>query len=200
MIAIFWNCWGFTKASAYRTLRLLLNTHKPSILFLSEQKLSSLSRLSRKLYSLGFRKFHILPANGLSSGLALYWKDHIDLNLIIHNEYLINYIIFSEPLPSLGNFLCIHGPTQYGQRHLFCENLKNISRVFQGPWLLVGDFNSFMFASEKKGGRFAPSARREHLWQFADEEPLIDLGFQGSPYTWNNRISNKANRIHLDRG
>lgn len=68
-------------------------------------------------------------------------------------------------------------------------------------WLLLGDFNSVVSQTEKKGGRPVASSSSGGLRQFITNNGLIDLGFNGNPFTWNNGRGGCANiRERLDRG
>ncbi|KAK9275134.1 hypothetical protein L1049_022393 [Liquidambar formosana] len=58
-----------------------------------------------------------------------------------------------------------------------------------------------MKISDKIGGRPVASLSTSGLSGIVDSHGLIDLGYAGNPYTWNNMRSSFANiREHLDRG
>ncbi|KAL0361975.1 UNVERIFIED_CONTAM: hypothetical protein Sradi_3882000 [Sesamum radiatum] len=65
------------------------------------------------------------------------------------------------------------------------------------PWLVRGDFNTFLHAEENIGGSFN---RTDHMEDFGDmimDIGLIDAGFKGEPFTWtNNRIWRRLDRDH----
>lgn len=51
------------------------------------------------------------------------------------------------------------------------------------PWVLVGEFNSFLSSDEKREGR--PTVSSCKLFQnFIQGNGLRDLGFKGSKFTW----------------
>lgn len=76
-----------------------------------------------------------------------------------------------------------------------------ISRAFSGPWLMMGDFNSILSQAEKIGGNQFASSSTYTLLDDLNKLALIDLGYHGYPYTWNNKRSGKANiQERLDRG
>lgn len=65
----------------------------------------------------------------------------------------------------------------------------------------MGDFNSVVSQTEKKGGRPVGSSSSGGLRQFITNNGLIDLGFNGNSFTWNNGRGGCANiRERLDRG
>ncbi|GAB2281649.1 hypothetical protein Dimus_039487 [Dionaea muscipula] len=75
--------------------------------------------------------------------------------------------------------------------HLLCGNL---------PCVIVGDLNAILSNEEKLGGLDKEDWELEDFWEFVSSNGLIDLGFKGYPFTWNNRRQGPANvRERLDR-
>ncbi|CAN0904072.1 hypothetical protein LINGRAHAP2_LOCUS22874 [Linum grandiflorum] len=58
--------------------------------------------------------------------------------------------------------------------------------LLDGPYMICGDFNDIMALSEKRGGLLPPPARLARLTSFVDSHGLVDLGFEGPPFTWSN--------------
>ena len=70
----------------------------------------------------------------------------------------------------------------------------------KGPWLVVGDFNAFLHASEKKSKRPPQSSQVDAFGDALESCQLQDLGYKGYPFTWNNKRPSEANtKIRLDR-
>ncbi|CAN0916967.1 hypothetical protein LINGRAHAP2_LOCUS30016 [Linum grandiflorum] len=68
------------------------------------------------------------------------------------------------------------------------------------PWLILGDLNSICFPYEKEGGNGFSASATAPFWDFISNNELLDLGFQGEPFTWNNgQEGNRYIRIRLDR-
>lgn len=70
MIIWSWNCQGLNKPAAVRALRLLLNSHKPHVLLLSEIKISVVVNFLLAS-SLHFQHHYFVPARGKAGGLAM---------------------------------------------------------------------------------------------------------------------------------
>lgn len=67
--------------------------------------------------------------------------------------------------------------------------------------MVAGDFNALLEQQDKLVGRPVASASTGGLRGVIDTNGLLDLGFCGYAYTWNNRRSGKANiQEQLDRG
>ncbi|CAL1379212.1 unnamed protein product [Linum trigynum] len=63
-------------------------------------------------------------------------------------------------------------------------------------WLLAGDFNSLLSASEKCGGAPFDASRVREFQDCLLDSALADLGFVGPPFTWFRR----GTKERLDRG
>lgn len=80
-----------------------MKTHQPSVLFLSELKTSSSTKILNIFRSLGFPQIEFIPAVGSSGGIALGWKDHVDIKIIVANSNIVNALVISDPPIPLGN-------------------------------------------------------------------------------------------------
>lgn len=98
MIAFIWNCRRIGRTAAVHTIRVYVNTHKPNIVFISELHSSPLSKIQSLFCSnLGFDKFEFVPAIGRAGGLTMFWKQHIDMRIVVVNDTMISGLIFSHP-------------------------------------------------------------------------------------------------------
>ena len=67
--------------------------------------------------------------------------------------------------------------------------------------MVIGDFNAYLQASEKKSARQPQFAQIEAFREALNSCHLQDLGYIGYPYTWSNKRPGVANtKIRLDRG
>ncbi|TQD71025.1 hypothetical protein C1H46_043451 [Malus baccata] len=67
------------------------------------------------------------------------------------------------------------------------------------PWLCGGDFNEFLWESEKSGGSQVLYNRPQYLATFLNMAELSDLHFHGSPFTWRGRRNGELVEERLDR-
>jgi hypothetical protein len=77
-------------------------------------------------------------------------------------------------------FSFVYAPHQHLLQFVFWEHLSRIGNSFPGSWLLLGDFNSILDASEKSGGRAYGSQFHRSFEDFVHSNGLIDLGFNGT--------------------
>lgn len=83
--------------------------------------------------------------------LLLMWTTDLNIQVIFTNEFLINFMLFSDPTSCAWQCSCVYGPVVPNFKGLFWDGLNSIGRAFDGPWLLMGDFNSILVGSEKRG-------------------------------------------------
>lgn len=98
-------------------------------------------------------------------------------------------------------FTFIYGATIPALKPFFRDDLIKIGDAFSGPWVLAGDVNDVMQQCDKFGGRPVAQSSNDRFRGMVDRNGLIDLGYIGSAYTWNNKRHGKANiRERLDPG
>ncbi|KAL2933536.1 Histidinol-phosphate aminotransferase [Bienertia sinuspersici] len=61
------------------------------------------------------------------------------------------------------------------------------------PWICGGDFNLMLQSSEKQGGKDFDAGEAVILQQAIDKCQLVDLGFDGHPFTWSNNKGGDGN-------
>ncbi|KAJ1436291.1 Zinc knuckle CX2CX4HX4C [Sesbania bispinosa] len=81
------------------------------------------------------------------------------------------------------------------------EVLKRVHRdVGEVPWLCFGDMNQVMSNDEKRGGNLIPESILRGFGECVQLFGLIDLGYVGPKFTWDNRQKEELNiKARLDR-
>lgn len=121
--------------------------------------------------------------------------------MIVANENLINVLVLSDPLHTPWQLTGVYGPTIPTAKPIFWDMMKQIGEAFMGPWLVIGDSNNIVNQNEKQGGRSFASSSRNGFQDMIDELGMIDLGYVGHSFTWNNKRGGDANiEERLDRG
>jgi endonuclease/exonuclease/phosphatase family metal-dependent hydrolase len=71
-------------------------------------------------------------------------------------------------------------------KNLFLTELTERRSLCPGPWVVIGDFNMIMYASEKNNDNLdRPMMAR--FRRFAQNLELKDLYMHGRQFTWSNR-------------
>jgi hypothetical protein len=194
-----WNCRGFARPAAFRSLRAFCRIHKPDLIFLSETKIPpSSSQLS--LSQLGFPFLIHAPPSGRKGGLVVAWKAGVEVEQINQSSSQISCLIFSDPLSQPWLLSCSYAPHN-GSKLAHWNSLSSIGNSFCGPWLNIGDFNAILAPQDKLGGRSFGSSSHHDFADFVHSNGLFDLGYVGNPYTWCNRRQGlNVIKERLDRG
>lgn len=69
----------------------------------------------------------------------------------------------------------------------------DIATQWQGPWIVLGDFNAVLDSKDKRGGRSIAQNSSSPFRTFLQHGGMIDLGFKGPTYTWKNRRAGHTN-------
>ncbi|KAK4273760.1 hypothetical protein QN277_017095 [Acacia crassicarpa] len=147
----------------------------------------------------GFQHDLYVDPEGLSGGLAVWWKDNITLNVLYKSKNIIHVVMESAGLkvPKFATF--VYGPPKEKDRRVVWNILRSLAVNDLEPWLAVGDFNDLLSQAEKEGG--LPRAMRKiiNFQKVVSDCNLIDLEFKGSKFTWCNNRPNALVRERLDR-
>lgn len=132
-------------------------------------------------------------------GLAMMWKEEVRMDLI---NYTANHIMMKvHEEEGHGWFLTgFYGWPEASQRGKSWALLNYLKYFVDGPWVCVGDFNAILSSVEKLS-RTPPQQRlMDDFREALESANLMDLGFKGYPYTWNNRRPGAANtKQRIDR-
>lgn len=200
MIGLAWNCRDLGRAATVRALKDIIKSFQPDFIFLSEVKCSDSVKINLLASSLKYPNLEFVPSVGLFGGLLLLWNSNLHIQVLLSNDFVINFLFFSDPPSCAWQCSCVYGPVVPNLKGAFWDGLNSIGRAFDGPWLLIGDFNSILTGFEKRGGRHFAMASHGGLQQVVDTNGLIDLGFIGHPFTWSNKRVGAANiQERLDR-
>lgn len=194
-----WNVQGLGRPLTFQILQGLCTTHRPLVVFLMEtkNKRNTLEQIRRRLH---FPFSSYVNPVGLSGGLALWWKEDVDIEIRLKSKNIMRCLV---TWPSnRTKWLCtfIYAPPTWQERLVFWCFLKTIRQETDLPWLCVGDFNDIGSLWEKQGGSTCKRARIEQFQQLLSDCELMDLEFKGPAYTWSNNQGGSNNiRERLDR-
>ncbi|KAL5553189.1 hypothetical protein UlMin_040590 [Ulmus minor] len=199
MIILAWNCRGLGQSSAIYDLKALVRDSKPDILGLMEAKISN-AAMKIHLRRLRFESSIYFPLVGLSGGICVTWKDHIDLEPMSVSKNLVSSLIFSNLVSTPWLLSVVYGSVRSVEKRSFWNNFHKSVDRFNGSWLVLGDFNGVMSNSDRHGGREETSSL-VHMINALYNLGLLELPSQGLKYTWSNgKDDDFVIRAKLDRG
>ncbi|KAK8671527.1 hypothetical protein V6N13_038121 [Hibiscus sabdariffa] len=188
-----WNVQGCGDIKFLNVARQFLRDTRPDIVGFVEPRVSG-RRADVVIHALGFPHSHRIECIGYSGGIWICWYDivHVDV-LMNHFQYLHCPILHRATNCSILSTLIYASPNATKRKYLW-PSLLRLASTIVFPWILLGDFNATLSASERQGN--ANSTRPCKLFQqFLHDTGLRDLSFHGPPFTWN-RVSTYA---RLDR-
>ena len=122
----------------------------PSIIFLMETK-SKEQYLKKLCLKLNLENVHIKPRVNAGGGLALYWKNGIDLKVLDSSPTFIDAVV-NPGMDDAWRLTGFYGNPITANREHSWALLKHLCLKMDIPLLCMGDFNEITKAEEKKGG------------------------------------------------
>ena len=98
----------------------------------------------------------------------------------------INAKICQTPGGNKWKFMGFYGPLEAGKRKEAWHLLRHLASFEPAPWICMGDFNEMLHQSEKSGGNERKWGLMEDFHSALTFCNLMDLGFRGPKFTWNN--------------
>lgn len=200
MSLLCWNCRGIGNARTVRDLDALVRRYRPNIVFLSETMIRA-SRVKQLRWRLGLKGCLVINSDGKRGGLALLWNENIQVQLLEQGERFFDVMITEDPEEAPWRATFIYGEPRVEDRYKMWEILQRLKSRSGEAWMVAGDFNEAMWQFE----HFSDTKRGERqMEQFRDvlaECDLKDLGFSGTPWTYDNKKRGSRNvKVRLDRG
>jgi exonuclease III len=150
-----WNSRGVGNDPAIRGLLELQKREDPDVLFLSETKATK-DMIEWLKWKLGMPNMIVKDCVGRSGGLALFWKNGVDVRLTgFVSRYHIDTEI-TEPDGFVWRFTGIYGEPKTKKRENTWKLMKTLKHQGDRPWLCIGDFNEILHSWEEEGGALKP--------------------------------------------
>lgn len=179
-------------------LKDLNKKNSPDIIFLQETKnpdqtvLNETEELNLDLHYL------VSPHNQGAGGLALFWKNDINLQVLSLSQNNIDTLITFKDHSFHSTF--VYGALEIAKRQEVWKLLTDISETRNDkPWFLMGDFNEIVDNSEKTGGKIRPESSFTHFLSFLCTCDLFDIRHTGNYLLWRGTRHTHLVHCRLDR-
>lgn len=126
-----------------------------------------------------------VDSDGRASGLALMWKDTLDIQLHSFSHHHM-HVSIKPPTGTAWLFTEFYGHPNATRRKETWHLLRSLTPPVGVVWLVGGDFNEVLNNGEKSGGNQRSKQQMENFCVSLDQGKLQDLGFEGDSFTWCN--------------
>lgn len=190
-----WNCRGLGNTRTVRTLKEVIKSHNPELLFLSET-LTVSNKIEELSSKLGYSSFYSVDRQGMGGGLAIFWKHNVKGRVVDSSQNHID-IIIKETSNVEWRLTCFYGFPECERHRDSWDFLRTLASTSQLPWCIFGDFNDLLYISDKKGRHPHPQSLMNGFKNAIDDCSLLEVSLQGGNFTCK-RV--KELRIGLERG
>nr|XP_023877746.1 uncharacterized protein LOC111990191 [Quercus suber] len=182
-----------------RELGDLIRAKDPSVVFLAETWADE-ARLKEIKRDLSFENLHFVGRINRAGGLALFWKNNVDLHVETSSKNHIDAMV-DKGKEGAWRFTGFYGEHVTHKRIESWNLLRKLNSRMILPWICLGDFNEITRQSEKLGGSVRSHSQMKLFRDAIDECGFMDLGFTGSQFTWKKHF-NDGHSVweRLDRG
>uniref|UniRef100_A0A2N9HU09 Reverse transcriptase domain-containing protein n=1 Tax=Fagus sylvatica TaxID=28930 RepID=A0A2N9HU09_FAGSY len=178
------------EAVAVLVLHNLVKSEGPTVLFLMETKLDVRGMESIRV-KLGFKFCFSVPCLGRSGGLALLWNDPAQVTIQNFSQnHVDSHVQLAEG--AKWRFTGFYGHPEGHRKWESWVLLDKLHSLDNTPWLCMGDFNEILSISERSGEVLGSTRRMQDFSDVVNRCGLVDLGFRGIPFTWENRRDGEA--------
>lgn len=150
-------------------------------------------------WRLGLHGCEAVASDGFSGGLALFWDDSIQVQVLGKSNRYIDVCIQEARGEPPWHATFVYGEPRVQNRHLMWATFSDLKVVSNLPWVVMGDFNEALWQHKHFSSNLRPEAQ---MMAFRDALAVceFDLGFCGTPYTYDNHQRGDMNvRVRLDR-
>ncbi|PON41073.1 Endonuclease/exonuclease/phosphatase [Trema orientale] len=129
-----------------------------------------------------------------SGGVALFWKDDLDVLVLNFYRHHIEATISSLS----GTRWCFTSIYRYSKfKHSTWELLMRLNTHLHIPWLLGGNFNEVLAWNEKYGRDSRNNGEMFYFCKVLLDYDLDDLGFSGAKLIWDKFLSFETSKFSI---
>ncbi|XP_050125691.1 uncharacterized protein LOC126602918 [Malus sylvestris] len=199
MKIIAWNCQGIEGDLTVDNLMEQNRLHTPDIVILLETKNNSRNYVHLKRRLQMEHLFAVEP-RGIGGGLCVFWREDVQVILMNSEEFMIELKLWDETLNCYWRLFAIYASTDERKRRIQWKSLSKRIEQDKERCLILGDFNDILCNEENEGGNYRGAASMRDFRGFVAGNDLMDLGYEGYPFTWRNNRESLPIQQRLDHG
>lgn len=183
---------------AISAMKDITRTHKPDIIFLCETLVHE-RKVHELKVKLGYGNCLCVDREGMSGGLAMLWKESLDVQVMSYARNFINLEVNEEGI-GRWRLTGFYGFPDNSRRRDSWDLLRSLAGLSDLPWCIIGDFNDILDMDEKIGRVERPQWFIDGFRNAVLDCELSDISLDGYQFTWSHRLdSDVAVEERLDR-
>jgi hypothetical protein len=111
------------------------------------------------------------------------WRRGITIQQIYAAPNYIDVSIHEGP-NKIWRLTGIYGEPKWEDKYKTWDKIRELRSQCNLPWVLIGDFNEILYATEKEGGNPRPVHFMQAFREALSDCNLNDMDFSGDPFTW----------------
>lgn len=128
---------------------------------------------------IGYDNNFLVSSNGLSGGLALFWKKDVKIDILASSPNFIDTRVHFLNHHFYLTF--VYGAPARQKRLAIWNKLSELGEGRDSSWLLTGDFNDILDQSKKRGGPPRHEVSFIDFRNFVSQNGLWDVKHTGNP-------------------
>ena len=144
-----------------------------------------------------FKNLFTVPPIGMSGGLALAWKDNVEIEILFSSPNVIDTKIIFNNKTFFVSY--IYGAPNREEWPKFWEFMADLGAHRSSVWLITGDFNDLLDNSEKVVGPLRWEGSLLSFRNFVSQNGMWDLQFSGNSLSWRGTRYSHFIQSRLDR-
>lgn len=134
---------------------------------------------------LSFDEYFFLPAMETRGGILLAWDTSmLRISTLSRDTLSITGEVHTRD-DSIWWITVVYGPQSNEEKAQFLTELEEWRSLCPGAWLVIGDFNMILRASEKNNGNL-DRLNMNQFRDFVSSQELKEVYMHGRLYTWSN--------------
>ena len=177
---------GLNSPAKKKALREFADSTHPAMFCIQETKLACINTFTiMQCLGPSYDGFFYLPASDTRGWILLAWNSMlVSITNCVRDTHCVTWYV--TPVDGTPWWLTtVYGPQEDNDKMLFLEELAARRELCPGAWMVIGDFNMILQASDKSNSHLDRRMMRKFR-QFVDGNGLKELYMHGRAFTWSN--------------